>query len=145
MTFVKRYRDLAVECKESMLEADLVYGRVSIMSSSVRLVLEQANITTFLELVERAKKTALSIRKENKSTSKSEVPLMTVAAVEDQQPRPSNRPGGRQYSQVLSLAIYEKKGETRASAWKGRPPPPYPCPMEHVYALLKIWVKESSV
>ena len=145
VTFVKRYRDLAVECKEPMAEADLVYGCVSNMSSSVRLFLEQANITTFSELIERAKKTVSSIRKVNKSTSKSEgAPLMTVAVVEDQQPKPSSRQGVGQYNQVPPPTTYDKK-ETRPPTWRGRPPPPYPCSMEDVYALLEVWVKDGHV
>ncbi|KAF7839291.1 reverse transcriptase [Senna tora] len=132
-----------------MPEADLVYGCVTNMSSSVRLFLEQASITTFAELIERAQKTVASMKKAQKRAREEAAPLMTVAAVEEHTTRTSNQQGSRhQYSQVPPPASYENtgtNGDTRPSSWRGRPPPPYPCSMEDVYALLEIWVRDGNI
>lgn len=53
-SFIERYRDMALECKVSMLEADLVYGCVTNMDGSVRLFMKQAKMPTFGELIDRA-------------------------------------------------------------------------------------------
>ncbi|KAF7826492.1 reverse transcriptase [Senna tora] len=149
IAFIKRYRDLALECKEAMPEADLVYGCVTNMSSSVRLFLEQANITTFAELIERAQRTVASMKKAQKRAREEAAHLMTVATVEEQLTRTSNQQGSRrQYSQVPPPTSYENtctNGDTRPPSWRGRPPPPYPCSMEDVYTLLEIWVRDGNI
>ncbi|KAF7815378.1 lysM domain receptor-like kinase 3 isoform X1 [Senna tora] len=108
---------------------------------------KQAKITTFSKLIERSMKTVASIRKANKSGNKKNegVPLMTVATVEEKQPKNTNQQeDGCQFYQVPPPANYDTKGETRPPSWRGRPPPPYPCSMEDVYALLEIWTRDGA-
>ncbi|KAF7842063.1 reverse transcriptase [Senna tora] len=35
--------------------------------------------------------------------------------------------------------------DIRPPSWRGRPPPPCPCSMEDVYALLEIWVRDGNI
>ncbi|KAF7839558.1 reverse transcriptase [Senna tora] len=101
------------------------------------------------KLIERAQRTVASMKKAQKRAREEATPLMTVAALEEQPTRTSNQQGSRcQYNQVPPPTSYENtgtNGDTRPPSWRGRPPPPYPCSMEDVYALLEIWVRDGNI
>ena len=54
MSFIKRYRDIALQCKETLPESDLVYGCINNVEDDSRVFSSIGRISTFSELLKRA-------------------------------------------------------------------------------------------
>ena len=74
MEYIKRFRDIALDCNDHCEEKTLVEMCIDNMIMEYRVVLENLEISQFAQLLQKARKTAQSIRsssdrpKEQKST-----------------------------------------------------------------------------
>ena len=79
--FIKRYRDKALQCKETLPEADLVYGCIQNIEGESQLFLSVGRISTFAELLRRAANVSESLRHQGKRLKDME-PVYEVYATE---------------------------------------------------------------
>lgn len=114
ITFIKRYQDLALECKETIPEADLLYDCITNMNGSLMLFLEHVKIPTFMKLIERAKKTMSSMQKANKrqrGLQEEGLPFMQVTNVEERKSQAFDQQSTRRkYNRVPPPTNYGPNG-----------------------------------
>ncbi|KAJ1427656.1 Retrotransposon gag domain [Sesbania bispinosa] len=72
ITFIKRYRDRALQCKETLPEADLVYGCIKNIEDGSQIFLSLGGITTFAELMRRGADVAEAIKRQGKRTKEAD-------------------------------------------------------------------------
>lgn len=73
IAFIRRYRDKALYCKETLLEADLVYGCIQNIEGKSQLFLSIGGISTFGELLKRTTNIFESLRRQGKRTREVEL------------------------------------------------------------------------
>ncbi|KAJ1397782.1 hypothetical protein SESBI_31574 [Sesbania bispinosa] len=66
VAFIKRYRDRALQCKETLPEADLVYGCIKNVEDGSHIFLSLSGITTFAELMKKAADIADAMKRQGK-------------------------------------------------------------------------------
>ncbi|KAJ1396548.1 Retrotransposon gag domain [Sesbania bispinosa] len=82
ISFIKRYRDRALQCKETLPEADLVYGCIKNIEDGSQIFLSLGGITTFAELMRRGVDVAEAIEKQGKRPKEADS-AFEVCALED--------------------------------------------------------------
>ncbi|KAJ1423462.1 Retrotransposon gag domain [Sesbania bispinosa] len=70
--FIKRYRDRALQCKETLSEADLVYGCIKNIEDGSQIFLSLSGISTFAELMRKATDVADALKRQGKRTKETE-------------------------------------------------------------------------
>ncbi|KAJ1399321.1 Retrotransposon gag domain [Sesbania bispinosa] len=70
VTFIKRYRDRALQCKETLPEADLVYGCIKNIEDGSQIFLSLGGITTFVELMRKAADVAEAMKRQDRGKRK---------------------------------------------------------------------------
>ncbi|KAJ1385748.1 Ribonuclease H-like superfamily [Sesbania bispinosa] len=63
VTFIKRYRDRALQCKETLPEADLVYGCIKNIEDGSQIFLSLSSVSTFAELMRKAADVAKAMKR----------------------------------------------------------------------------------
>ncbi|KAJ1400915.1 Ribonuclease H-like superfamily [Sesbania bispinosa] len=72
ITFIKRYRDRELQCKETLPEADLVYGCIKNIEDGSQIFLSLSGVTTFAELMKKAADIAEAMKKQGKKVKGTE-------------------------------------------------------------------------
>ncbi|KAJ1408149.1 Retrotransposon gag domain [Sesbania bispinosa] len=72
VAFVKRYRDRALQCKETLPEADLVYGCIKNIEDGSQIFLSLGGITTFAEFIRQGSDVAEAIKRQGKRSKETE-------------------------------------------------------------------------
>ncbi|KAJ1438986.1 hypothetical protein SESBI_02761 [Sesbania bispinosa] len=72
VAFIKLYRDRALKCKETLPEADLVYGYIKNIEDGSQIFLSLSGITTFAELMRKTVDVADAMKRHGKRTKGSE-------------------------------------------------------------------------
>ena len=80
ITFIRRYRDKALQCKETLPEADLVYGCIQNIEGELQLFLSIEGISTFAELLKRAADILESLKRHRKHSREMESVYEVYAA-----------------------------------------------------------------
>ncbi|KAJ1376858.1 hypothetical protein SESBI_49500 [Sesbania bispinosa] len=68
LAFIKRYRDRALQCKETLPEADLVYGCIKNIEDGSQIFLSLSGISTFAELIKKGTDVAEAMKRQSKRT-----------------------------------------------------------------------------
>ncbi|KAJ1377398.1 Retrotransposon gag domain [Sesbania bispinosa] len=82
ISFIKRYRDRALQCKETLPEADLVYGCIKNIEDGSQIFLSLGRITTFAELMRRGDDVAEAMKRQGKRSKETDG-AFDVCALED--------------------------------------------------------------
>ncbi|KAJ1387522.1 Retrotransposon gag domain [Sesbania bispinosa] len=72
VTLIKRYSNRALHCKETLPEADLVYGCIKNIEDGSQIFLSLGGITTFAELMKKAADVAEAMKRQGKRSKDSE-------------------------------------------------------------------------
>ncbi|KAJ1378900.1 hypothetical protein SESBI_47381 [Sesbania bispinosa] len=84
IAFIKRYRDRALQYKETLLEVDLVYGCIKNIENRSQIFLSLSGITTFSELMRKAADVADAMKRQGKRTKGPE-DMFDVCATEQKE------------------------------------------------------------
>ncbi|KAJ1431731.1 Retrotransposon, unclassified-like protein [Sesbania bispinosa] len=68
VAFIKRYRDRALHCKQTLPEVDLVYGCIKNIEDGSKIFLSLGGRTTFAELMRKGADVAEAIKRQGKRT-----------------------------------------------------------------------------
>ena len=114
MEYIKRFRDIALDCYDHCKERTLVEMCMTNMIREYRAVLENLEISQFAQLLQKARKTAQSVKPSiNKRNA-----LQAMAVSTGEQRRKTD---GREYDT----------------------PPPIPCTPKELNALLDKWIADE--
>ena len=114
MEYIKRFRDIALDCYDHWEERTLVEMWMTNMIREYKAVLENLEISQFAQLLQKARKTAQSIKP---STDKRSAPQ----------------------AMVMSIGEWRRKTEGR----EYDTPPPIPCTLKELDVLLDKWITDG--
>uniref|UniRef100_A0A2N9GXZ1 Peptidase A2 domain-containing protein n=1 Tax=Fagus sylvatica TaxID=28930 RepID=A0A2N9GXZ1_FAGSY len=116
------FRDISLDCYANYEEGELVGVCIDNMLPEFRAHLENLDISRFAQLLQKARKTALSIKPhtEKPKEKKSQPQVLTVSTVNNKRKKSNER-------------SFEE------------PPPPVPCTLEEMMAILNKWVADGIV
>ena len=114
MEYIKRFRDIALDCYDHCEERTLVEMCMTNMIREFRAVLENLEIYLFAQLLQKARKTAQSVKP---SSDKRNAPQAMAVSTEKQR----RRTEGREYDT----------------------PPPLPCTPKELEVLLDKWIADG--
>uniref|UniRef100_A0A2N9J359 RNA-directed DNA polymerase n=1 Tax=Fagus sylvatica TaxID=28930 RepID=A0A2N9J359_FAGSY len=117
LRYIHRFRDISLDCYANYEEGELVGVCIDNMLPEFRAHLENLDISRFGQLLQKARKTALSVKPhvEKPKEKKTQPQVLTVSTVNNKRKKPN-----------------EKSFE--------EPPPPVPCTLEEIMAILEKWV-----
>ncbi|KAJ1396463.1 Retrotransposon gag domain [Sesbania bispinosa] len=72
LAFIKRYSDRASQCKETLPEADLVYGCIKNIEDGYQIFLSLGEISTFAELIRKGTDVAEAMKRQSKRTKEAD-------------------------------------------------------------------------
>ncbi|KAJ1419769.1 Aspartic peptidase domain superfamily [Sesbania bispinosa] len=127
IAFIKRYRDRALQCKETLPEADLVYECIKNVEDGSQIFFSLSGITTFAELMKKATDVADAMKRQGKRIKGLE-DMFNVCATEERDRKKtfkSNRSSG--------------KASTFNEA------PPIPLGRLQVCQLVEEWLKDGTL
>ncbi|KAJ1405756.1 Retrotransposon gag domain [Sesbania bispinosa] len=78
ISFIKHYRDRALQCKETLLEVDLVYGCIKNIEDGSQIFFRLGGITTFVELMRRGTDVDEAMKRQG-SGPRRQIALLTCA------------------------------------------------------------------
>ncbi|RYR18469.1 hypothetical protein Ahy_B03g063092 [Arachis hypogaea] len=121
VTFVKRYRDQALLCIDTLPEPQLVYGCIRNMEDGSQIYLSMSNINTFFELLKRASDITEAMKR-----------------------------NGRRYKEVSPLEVCAADGRGRRSSYskgvkKNSPPPPLPLSRAQAMVVVNGWFEDGTL
>ncbi|KAJ1379609.1 Retrotransposon gag domain [Sesbania bispinosa] len=90
VAFVKRYRDRDLQCKETLPNADLVYGCVKNIEDRSQIFLSLGGITTFAKLMRQGANVSEAMRRQGKRNKEAEN-VVDVYASEERERKKSFR------------------------------------------------------
>uniref|UniRef100_A0A2N9HE18 RNA-directed DNA polymerase n=1 Tax=Fagus sylvatica TaxID=28930 RepID=A0A2N9HE18_FAGSY len=122
LRYIHRFRDISLDCYANYEEGELVGVCIDNMLPEFRAHLENLDISRFGQLLQKARKTALSVKPhvEKPKEKKTQPQVLTVSAVNNKRKKPN-----------------EKSFE--------EPPPPVPCTLEEIMAILDKWVADGII
>uniref|UniRef100_A0A2N9J026 Retrotransposon gag domain-containing protein n=1 Tax=Fagus sylvatica TaxID=28930 RepID=A0A2N9J026_FAGSY len=122
LRYIHRFRNISLDCYANYEEGKLVGVCIDNMLPEFRAHLENLDISRFAQLLQKARKTALSIKPhtEKPKEKKSQSQVLTVSTVNNKRKKPSER-------------SFEE------------PPPPVPCTLEEMMAILNKWVADGII
>jgi hypothetical protein len=122
LRYIHRFRDISLDCYANYEEGELVGVCIDNMLPEFRAHLENLNISRFGQLLQKARKTALSVKPhvEKPKEKKTQPQVLTVSTVNNKRKKPN-----------------EKSFE--------EPPPPVPCTLEEIMAILDKWVADGII
>jgi hypothetical protein len=122
LRYIHRFRDISLDCYANYEEGELVGVCIDNMLPEFRAHLENLDISRFAQLLQKARKTALSVKPhtEKPKEKKSQSQVLTVSTVNNKRKKSSER-------------SFEE------------PPPPVPCTLEEIMAILDKWVVDGIV
>uniref|UniRef100_A0A2N9EU18 Integrase catalytic domain-containing protein n=1 Tax=Fagus sylvatica TaxID=28930 RepID=A0A2N9EU18_FAGSY len=115
--YIHRFHDISLDCYANYEEGELVGVYIDNMLPKFRAHLENLNISRFVQLLQKARKTALSVKPytEKPKEKKSQPQVLTVSTVNNKRKKSSER-------------SFEE------------PPPPVPFTLEEMIAILNRWI-----
>nr|XP_023914755.1 uncharacterized protein LOC112026305 [Quercus suber] len=114
MEYIKRFRDIALDCYDHCEEKTLVEMCMTNMIREYRAVLENLEISQFAQLLQKARKTAQSLKP---STNKRSAP------------------------QAIAISTSERRRKTDGKEYDT--PPPIPCTAKELDVLLDKWIADG--
>ena len=114
MEYIKRFRDIALDYYDHCEEKTLVEMCMTNMIREYRTVLENLEISQFAQLLQKARKTAQSVKP---STDKRSVP------------------------QAMAMSTGERRRKIDGREYDT--PPPIPCTLKELNALLDKWIADG--
>uniref|UniRef100_A0A2N9G772 Integrase catalytic domain-containing protein n=1 Tax=Fagus sylvatica TaxID=28930 RepID=A0A2N9G772_FAGSY len=122
LRYIHRFRDISLDCYANYEEGELMGVCIDNMLSEFRAHLENLDISRFAQLLQKARKTALSVKPhaEKPKEKKSQPQVLTVSTVNNK----------------------HKKSNERSFE---EPPPPVPCTLEEIMAIFDKWVTDGIV
>jgi hypothetical protein len=122
LRYIHRFRDISLDCYANYEEDELVGVCIDNMLLEFRAHLKNLDISRFAQLLQKAWKTALSVKPhtEKPKEKKSQPQVLTVSTVNNKRKKSSER-------------SFEE------------PPPPVPCTLEEMMAILNKWVADGVV
>uniref|UniRef100_A0A2N9GDZ7 Integrase catalytic domain-containing protein n=1 Tax=Fagus sylvatica TaxID=28930 RepID=A0A2N9GDZ7_FAGSY len=122
LRYIHRFRDISLDCYANYEEGELVGVCIDNMLPEFRAHLENLDISRFGQLLQKARKTALSVKPhtEKPKEKKNQPQVLTVSTV-------SNK---------------RKKSNERSF---DEAPPPVPCTLEEMKAILDKWVADGII
>jgi hypothetical protein len=122
LRYIHRFRDISLDCYANYEESELVGVCIDNMLPEFRAHLENLDILRFAQLLQKARKTTLSVKPhtEKPKEKKSQPQVLTVSTVNNKRKKSNER-------------SFEE------------PPPPVPCTLEEMMAILNKWVADGVV
>jgi hypothetical protein len=122
LRYIHRFRDISLDCYANYEEGELVGVCIDNMLPEFRAHLENLDISRFAQLLQKARKTALSVKPhtEKPKENKSQPQVLTVSTVNNKRKKSNER-------------SFEE------------PPPPVPYTLEEMMAILNKWVADGIV
>jgi hypothetical protein len=122
LRYIHRFRNISLDCYANYEEGELVGVCIDNMLPEFRAHLENLDISRFVQLLQKARKTALSVKPhtEKPKEKKSQPQVLTVSSVNNKRKKSNER-------------SFEE------------PPPPVPCTLEEIMAILNKWVADGVV
>ena len=114
MEYIKRFRDIALDCYDHCEERTLVEMCMTNMIREYRAVLENLEISQFAQLLQKARKTAQSVKP---SSDKRNAP------------------------QAMAVSTSERRRKTDGREYDT--PPPIPCTPKELDVLLDKWIADG--
>ena len=111
MEYIKRFRDISLDCYDHCKERTLVGVSMTNMIKEYRTVLENLEICQFAQLLQKAQKTAQSMR-----------------------------PSLNKRSALQAMAVSTGERKRKADEWEYDTPPPLPCTPKELDVLLDKWI-----
>jgi hypothetical protein len=120
--YIHCFRDISLDCYANYEESELVGVCIDNMLPEFRAHLENLNISRFAQLLQKARKTALSVKPhiEKPNEKKSQPQVLTVSTVNN-----------------------KRKKSTKRSFEE--PPPLVPCTLEEMIAILNRWAADGII
>jgi hypothetical protein len=120
LRYIHRFRDISLDCYANYEEGELVGVCIDNILPEFRAHLENLDISRFAQLLQKARKTALSVKPhvEKPKEKKSQPQVLTVSTVNNKRKKPNER-------------SFEE------------PPPPVPCTLEEIMTILDKWVADG--
>jgi hypothetical protein len=118
LKYIHRFHDMSLDCYANYEESEIVGICIDNMSPEFRAHLENLDITRFTQLLQKARKTALSVKPHIEKTREKKYPpqAMTVSA-----------------------------GDGKRRREFVEPSPPVPCTKEEMIAILNRWVADGVI
>uniref|UniRef100_A0A2N9I6K9 Integrase catalytic domain-containing protein n=1 Tax=Fagus sylvatica TaxID=28930 RepID=A0A2N9I6K9_FAGSY len=120
--YIHRFRDISLDCYAKYEEGELVGVCVDNMLPEFRAHLENLDISRFAQLLQKARKTALSVKPHTE--------------------KPKEK---RNQPQVLTVSTVSNKRKKSNERSFEEPPPPIPCTLEEMMVILNKWVTDDIV
>ena len=122
MHYIHHFRDISLDCYANYEEGELVEVCIDNMLPEFRAHLKNLDISRFAQLLQKARKTALSVKPhtEKPKEKKSQPQVLTVSTVNNKRKKSSER------------------------SFK-EPPPPIPCTLEEMMAILNKWIADGII
>jgi hypothetical protein len=122
LRYIHRFRDISLDCYANYEEGELVGVCIDNMLPEFRAHLENLDMSRFAQLLQKARKTALSVKPHAE--------------------KPKEKKGQPQVLTVSTVNNKHKKSNERSFE---EPPPPVPCTLEEIMAILNKWVADGVV
>uniref|UniRef100_A0A2N9H6L3 Retrotransposon gag domain-containing protein n=1 Tax=Fagus sylvatica TaxID=28930 RepID=A0A2N9H6L3_FAGSY len=122
LRYIHRFRDISLDCYANYEECELVGVCIDNMLPEFRAHLENLDISRFGQLLQKARKTALSVKPHT------------------EKPREKKNP-----PQVLTVSTVNNKRKKSNERSFDEAPPPVPCTLEEMKAILDKWVADGII
>uniref|UniRef100_A0A2N9GMB4 RNase H type-1 domain-containing protein n=1 Tax=Fagus sylvatica TaxID=28930 RepID=A0A2N9GMB4_FAGSY len=122
LRYIHRFRDISLDCYANYEEGELVGVCIDNMLPEFRAHLENLDISRFGQLLQKARKTALSVKPHT------------------EKPREKKNP-----PQVLTVSTVNNKRKKSNERSFDEAPPPVPCTLEEMKAILDKWVADGII
>uniref|UniRef100_A0A2N9H380 Integrase catalytic domain-containing protein n=1 Tax=Fagus sylvatica TaxID=28930 RepID=A0A2N9H380_FAGSY len=122
LRYIHRFRDISLDCYANYEEGELVGVCIDNMLPEFRAHLENLDISRFGQLLQKARKTALSVKPHT------------------EKPREKKNP-----PQVLTVSTVNSKRRKSNERSFDEAPPPVPCTLEEMKAILDKWVADGII
>uniref|UniRef100_A0A2N9GS47 RNA-directed DNA polymerase n=1 Tax=Fagus sylvatica TaxID=28930 RepID=A0A2N9GS47_FAGSY len=122
LRYIHRFRDISLDCYANYEEGELVGVCIDNMLPEFRAHLENLDISRFGQLLQKARKTALSVKPHT------------------EKPKEKKNP-----PQVLTVSTVNNKRKKSNERSFDEAPPPVPCTLEEMKAILDKWVADGII
>uniref|UniRef100_A0A2N9GD42 RNA-directed DNA polymerase n=1 Tax=Fagus sylvatica TaxID=28930 RepID=A0A2N9GD42_FAGSY len=122
LRYIHRFRDISLDCYANYEEGELVGVCIDNMLPEFRAHLENLDISRFGQLLQKARKTALSVKPHT------------------EKPKEKKNP-----PQVLTVSTVSNKRKKSNERSFDEAPPPVPCTLEEMKAILDKWVADGII
>ncbi|KAJ1399526.1 Retrotransposon gag domain [Sesbania bispinosa] len=129
ITFIKRYRDRALQCKETLPEADPVYGCIKNIEDGSQIFLSLSGVTTFSELMKKAVDIAEVMKKQGKKV-KGTKDMFDVCMNEEREKRRAFKSG---------------RSPGKTPPYNNNEVPPIPLNRHQICQLVEEWLKDGTL